>query len=69
MGYYVVKNLSEPYTLQDNKTVDKQVIKAGKIIVKSEYLSLIKANTNQYWEKLGNKETVAIATHTISIDF
>ena len=29
MGYYVVKFVLEPYTLQDDKIVDKQAIKAG----------------------------------------
>ena len=50
MGYYVVKFLLEPYMLQDKKTVDKQVIKVGKIIVKAEYLSIMKTNTNWYWQ-------------------
>ena len=35
MGYYAVKLLSEPYTLQDIKTVDKQVIKSGELILKA----------------------------------
>ena len=34
MGYYVVKYLSEPYTLQGKKTYG-QVSKAGKLLVKS----------------------------------
>ena len=34
-GYYVVKCLSEQYTLQDNKTVDRRIIKAGEIIAKA----------------------------------
>ena len=29
IGYFVVKLLLDPYTLQDDKTVDKQVIKVG----------------------------------------
>ena len=35
MGYYVVKILSELYMLQDKKTVDKQVIQASELILKS----------------------------------
>ena len=34
MGYYFVKLLSESYTLKDNKTVDRQFIKAGELIFK-----------------------------------
>ena len=48
MGYYVVKLLSEPYNSQDGKTVDKQFTKAGELIVKAEYLSTMKTNTNCY---------------------
>ena len=33
MGYYFVKTLSEPYMLQDNKIVDKQVINSGELMV------------------------------------
>ena len=40
MGYYGVRFLSEPYTLQEDKSVDNKVIKAGEIIVKAEYLSI-----------------------------
>ena len=42
MVYYVVIYFSEPYTLQDDKTVYKQVINTGELIVKAEYLSIIK---------------------------
>ena len=55
MEYYVIKFLSEPYRLQDEKTVDKQVTKSCGIIVKAEYLSTIKASTNWYWQPIENK--------------
>ena len=55
MGYYVVKLLSEPVTLQDYKTVHNKFIKAGELIVKVEYLSMIKSNTKWYWQQLGTK--------------
>ena len=55
MGYYDVKVLPEPYTLQDDKTVDKQVIKAGEIIVKAEYICIMKSNTNWYWQQIGTR--------------
>ena len=34
-GYYIINFSSEPYTLQDNKTVNKQVIKSGELIIKA----------------------------------
>ena len=44
--YYFFKFLSEPYTLQDEKTMNKKVIKAGELIIKASYPSIIKTNTN-----------------------
>ena len=42
MGYYVIKYLSEPFTLQEDQTTYGQVSKVGELVVKYEYLSLIK---------------------------
>ena len=55
MGYYVVKFSSAPYALQYDKKVDKKAIESGEIIVKTEYLSIMKYNNNWYWQKLGTK--------------
>ena len=55
MVYYVVKFLPEPYTLKEDKTVYTQVIKAGELIVKAEYLSNMKTNKKWYWQQLGTK--------------
>ena len=60
IGYYVVKLLSEPYMLKDDKTVDNKVIKSGELTVKKEYLSIIKANTNWYWKQLVTKGSVIL---------
>ena len=43
-GYNYVKFLSEPYMLQDDKKVDKKVIKEIGPILKAEYISLMKSN-------------------------
>ena len=50
MGYHVAKSISEPYTLEYDKKFDKQVIKVGELIVISEYICTIKANTDWYWQ-------------------
>ena len=36
MRYYVVELLSQPYTLKDNKTFDKEFINVGGLIKKAE---------------------------------
>ena len=48
-GYYVVNFISEPYTLQGNKTVNKKVFNAGEFIVNVVYLIMIKSSKNWYW--------------------
>ena len=50
MVYYGFKLLSEPYTLQYEKAVDKPVIKASELIVNAEYMSIMKANKKWYWK-------------------
>ena len=42
MGYYFIKFVSEAYTLQDYTTCDIQIISAGKIYVKAQYLICMK---------------------------
>ena len=37
-GFYVIKFISEAYTLQNNATIDGQVISACKLVVKEQYL-------------------------------
>ena len=40
-GFYVIQFLSEAYKLQNNTTIDVQVIYAGEIFVKAQYLCSI----------------------------
>ena len=37
-GLYFIKFLSDVYTLQNNTIIDGQVISAGKLVVKSQYI-------------------------------
>ena len=37
-GFYVIQFISEEYTLQNNTTIDGQVISAGELVVKAKYL-------------------------------
>ena len=47
-GFYVIMLTSEAYTLQDNTTIDRQIITSGKFVVKSQYLYYMQVNTNNY---------------------
>ena len=44
-GQYVIKYLSEPYKLQENQTMYAKVINACALVVKAEYLSIMKSKT------------------------
>ena len=41
--------VSETYNLQDDTTCDSQIVSAGELVVKSQYLIYMKENTNWYW--------------------
>ena len=38
MGYYLIKFVSEAYTLQDDTTCDVKTSSAGKLVFKSQYI-------------------------------
>ena len=45
-GFYVIKFISEAYTLQNNTTIDGQMISSGELVVKAQYLCYTKENSN-----------------------
>ena len=44
--FYVIKLLSEAYTLQNNTTIDGKVISSGELVVKAQYILSMQENTN-----------------------
>ena len=40
-GFYVIQFLSDAYTIQNNTTIDGQVIYAGELVFKEQYLCYI----------------------------
>ena len=65
MGYYVIKYLYEPYTLKEDQTTYGQVSKSGELVVKSQYLSIIKTKTDLYFQQNRMNQSVIISTRTI----
>ena len=47
--FYVIQFISEAYTLQNYTTIDGQVISAGVLVVKAQYLCLMHENIYWYW--------------------
>ena len=68
MGYYVIKHLSETYTLQEYQTTDGQLSKEGEPVVKTEYLSIIKSKPNWYWQQHRINQSVIRSTRTFLIN-
>ena len=50
-GLYVIMFISEAYTIQNNTAIVGQVISAGGLVVKAQYICSIQENINWYWNK------------------
>ena len=48
--FYVILFIAQAYTLQNNTTIDGQVIYAGELFVMAKYICSMKENTNWYWK-------------------
>ena len=47
-GLYVIKLISEAYKLQNNTIIYGQVISAGELVVKAQYICSMQENTHWY---------------------
>ena len=64
-GLYVIKFISEVYTLQKYITIDGQLISSGELVVKAQYLCSMQKNTNCYWKQQPLQQTIIVSTRTI----
>ena len=53
---------SGAYTLQDNKTIYGQIITAGELVVKSQYICSMQVDTNLYWNKQPKHHAITLTT-------
>ena len=56
---------SEAYTLQENTTIDGQIITAGELVVKAQYLCSIQVDTNWYCNQHPKHHFITVPTRTI----
>ena len=63
--FYVIMFTSEAYTLQDNTIIDVQIITAGKLVVKPQYLCSMQVDTNWYWVQHPQDHVITVPTRTI----
>ena len=64
-GLYVIKFLSEEYTLQNNTTIYGKFISTGELVVKSQYICSMQENTNWHWKQQPLQQKIIVPTRTI----
>ena len=50
-GFYVIMFTSGAYTLEENTTIDGQILIAGELVVNAKYLCSVQVDTNWYWNQ------------------
>ena len=64
-GLYVIKFISEAYTLQNNTQIDGQVISAGGLVFQAQYICYMQENYSWYWKQQPLQHTIIVPTRTI----
>ena len=53
------------YTIQENTTTDGQIITAGELVVKAQYICSMQIDTNWYWNQQPKHHVITILTRKI----
>ena len=56
---------SGAYTLQENKTIDGQIMTPGELVVNAKYLCSMQVDTNWYWNQQSKHHVITLPTRTI----
>ena len=64
-GFYVIMFTSGAYTLQENTTIDEQILIAGELVVNAKYLCSMQGDTNWYWNQQPKHHVITVPTSTI----
>ena len=64
-GFYVIVFTSGAYTLQENTTIDGQIITAGELVVKAQYLCSMQLDTNWHCNQQPKQHVITVPTRTI----
>ena len=51
--------------LQKNTQIEGQIISAGELVVKSQYICSVQENTNWYWKQQSLQHNIIVTTCTI----
>ena len=64
-GFYVIMFISEVYTLQNNTTIYGQIISAGGLFVRVQYICSIQEINNWYWKPKTLQQNITVTKRTI----
>ena len=64
-AFYVIMFTSESYTLQDNTTIDGNIITADELVVKAQHRRCMQVDTNWYWNQHPQHHVITLPTSTI----
>ena len=56
---------SGSYTIQENTTIDGQIVSAGELVVKAQYLCSMQVDTNWYWNQYPKQHVITLPKRTI----
>ena len=63
--FYVIMFTPEEYSLRGNKTINGQIITAGELVVKSQYIRSMQVDTNWYWNQHTQQHFIKLPAQTI----
>ena len=63
-GFYVIMFTSGAYKIQVNTTIYGQIITAGELFVKEQYLCSMQVDTNFYWNQQPKHHIITVPTLT-----
>ena len=63
--FYVIVFTSEVYKLQDNTTIEGQIITAGELVFKAQYLCSMQERTNWFCYQHSQHQVITVPTRTI----
>ena len=61
-GFYVIKFISESYTLKNNTKIDGQNISVGELVVEAKYIYSMQENTNWYRKQKPLQHNILVPT-------
>ena len=64
-GFYVIMFTSGAYTLQENTTIDGQILIAGELVINAKYICSMQVDTNWYWNQQPNHHVITVPTRKI----